>query len=58
MDQGVIGTIFTLVVFISFVGIVWYTFSKRKKNDYDEAANLVFADEQPSEKQNKQETQA
>ena len=45
MDQGVIGSIFTVIVFVSFIGIVIWAFSSRNKKKFDEAANLVFADE-------------
>ena len=45
MDQGVIGSIFTVIVFVSFIGIVLWAFSSRNKKNFDEAANLVFADE-------------
>ena len=45
MNQGVIGSIFTVIVFVSFIGIVFWAFSKRNKDSFDEAANLVFADE-------------
>jgi cytochrome c oxidase cbb3-type subunit 4 len=46
MDQGTIGTIFTLVVFISFIGVVWWAFSRRNTKRFEEAANLPFADEE------------
>ena len=36
----------TVVLLISFVGIVIWAYSKRRKRDFDEAANLPFADEQ------------
>jgi cytochrome c oxidase cbb3-type subunit 4 len=45
MDNGTVGTIFTLVVFISFVGVLVWAFSKKSKAGFDEAANLVFDDE-------------
>ncbi|QJR79300.1 cbb3-type cytochrome oxidase subunit 3 [Alteromonas pelagimontana] len=45
MDQGTIGSIFTVVVFLCFIGIVWWAFAGRNKKDFDEAANLPFADE-------------
>lgn len=35
----------TVVLLISFVGIVIWAYSKRRKSDFDEAANLPFADE-------------
>lgn len=57
MDQGIIGSIFTVIVFVAFAGIVWWAFSKRNKDRFDEAANLVFADEDKQESQkDKQES--
>ncbi|XOV81384.1 MAG: cbb3-type cytochrome oxidase subunit 3 [Aestuariibacter sp.] len=45
MDYGTVGSIFTVVVFVSFVGIVIWAFSAKRKSGFDEAANLVFDDE-------------
>ncbi|TDF42331.1 cbb3-type cytochrome c oxidase subunit 3 [Alteromonadaceae bacterium M269] len=45
MDSATSGTIYTLIVFISFIGVVLWAFSKRSKESFDEAANLVFDDE-------------
>lgn len=58
MDQGVIGSIFTVIVFVAFIGIVLWAFSSRNKAKFEEAANLVFADEDDNknEKDNKQES--
>ncbi|GGF57707.1 cbb3-type cytochrome oxidase subunit 3 [Alteromonas lipolytica] len=49
MDQGTVGSIFTVIVFVVFIGIVWWAFSSRNKKKFDEAANLVFADEDKEE---------
>ncbi len=49
MDQGTVGTIFTLVVFVCFIGVVLWAYSSRNKKKYDEAANLPFADEKQDE---------
>ncbi len=38
-------SIWTLILFISFIGIVFWAYSSRRKNDFEEAANLVFDDE-------------
>ncbi|MFC4699433.1 cbb3-type cytochrome oxidase subunit 3 [Glaciecola siphonariae] len=46
MDQGIIGSIFTVIVFVSFVGAIIWAFSSRNKKSFDEAANLPFADEE------------
>ena len=45
MDNGITGSIFTLVVFVSFIGVVLWAYSKKSKASFDEAANLVFDDE-------------
>jgi cytochrome c oxidase cbb3-type subunit 4 len=45
MDQSTVGSIFTVIVFVSFVGVIIWAFSGRNKKSFDEAANLPFADE-------------
>ncbi|GGW88668.1 cbb3-type cytochrome oxidase subunit 3 [Alteromonas halophila] len=46
MDQGIVGSIFTVIVFVCFIAVVCWAFSSRNKKKYDEAANLPFADEE------------
>lgn len=46
MDIGTIHSIWTVVLFVSFIGIVFWAYSKRQKASFEEAANLVFADEE------------
>ncbi|MBY6196714.1 cbb3-type cytochrome oxidase subunit 3 [Vibrio hangzhouensis] len=46
MDIGTIHSIWTIVLFASFIGIVWWAFGKSRKARFEEDANLVFADEQ------------
>ncbi|ENK2327420.1 cbb3-type cytochrome oxidase subunit 3 [Vibrio vulnificus] len=48
MDFGTIHSIYTVVLFVSFIGIVAWAYSKKRKESFDEAANLVFADEEKS----------
>ena len=45
MDYAITGTIFTLVVFVFFIGIVLWAYSKKSKVRFDEAQNLIFDDE-------------
>lgn len=45
MDIGTFRGITTLLVMIAFLGVVFWAYSKRRKNDFDEAKNLPFADE-------------
>jgi cytochrome c oxidase cbb3-type subunit 4 len=46
MDIGTIHSIWTVLLFTCFIGIVIWAYSKRRKPAFDEAANLVFADEE------------
>jgi cytochrome c oxidase cbb3-type subunit 4 len=39
-------SIWTVVIFISFFGVVWWAYGKNRKSRFEEDANLVFADEQ------------
>ena len=36
----------TAILMASFIGIVIWAYSKRRKKSFDEAANLPFADEE------------
>ncbi|MDF2180165.1 cbb3-type cytochrome c oxidase subunit 3 [Aliiglaciecola sp. CAU 1673] len=45
MDAVTINVVWTLAIFVSFIAIVLWAYSKRRKKDFDEAANLVFDDE-------------
>ncbi len=54
MDIGTIHSLWTIVLFGCFIGVVWWAYGKKRKSRFDEAANLIFADEEqktPSEKQ-------
>lgn len=51
MDYAVTGSIYTILVFVFFIGIVIWAFSKKSKAGFDEAANLVFDDEPQKVKQ-------
>jgi len=45
MDINTLRGISTLLVMIVFVGICLWAYSKNKKRDFDDAANLPFADD-------------
>lgn len=38
-------SLWTLILFVSFIGIVLWAYSHRRKVDFEQAANLVFADD-------------
>ncbi|MBA2779944.1 cbb3-type cytochrome oxidase subunit 3 [Billgrantia kenyensis] len=49
MDSGTFSGIITGLLIIAFAGITWWAYSRRRKPDFDEAANLPFAeDDQPA----------
>lgn len=46
MDTNDLRVVITVVLFISFLGIVFWSYSSRQKERFDEAANLPFADDE------------
>ena len=49
MDINDLRSLFTVVTFAMFIGIVWWTYSGRRKQAFEEAAMLPFADDEPME---------
>jgi cytochrome c oxidase cbb3-type subunit IV len=47
MDINDLRSIFTVLAFIAFMGIVWWAYSDRRKKTYDEAALLPLDDDSP-----------
>ncbi|CAM3181165.1 MULTISPECIES: CcoQ/FixQ family Cbb3-type cytochrome c oxidase assembly chaperone [Moritella] len=45
MDYGTFQGVYTLILMAIFIGIIVWAYSKRQKRSFNEAANLVFADE-------------
>ena len=54
MDIGTLRGIGTAVIFIAFIGVVLWAYSSRRKDSFDEAANLPFADDVPATKRDEQ----
>jgi cytochrome c oxidase cbb3-type subunit 4 len=46
MDAGLLRGLFTLFMFLAFLGIVLWAYSSRRKDDFDEAANLPLQDDE------------
>ncbi|MDC8757891.1 cbb3-type cytochrome oxidase subunit 3 [Janthinobacterium fluminis] len=38
-------SVMTVVSFITFIGILWWTFIARRSSDFDTAAQMPFADD-------------
>ncbi|PXX98479.1 cbb3-type cytochrome oxidase subunit 3 [Halomonas sp. LBP4] len=45
MDTGTFRGIITGLLILAFIGITAWAYSRRRKPDFDEAANLPFADD-------------
>lgn len=50
MEIGTVRGVITLFVMLAFLGLVYWAYSKRRKADFDEMAQLPFR-EYPSEKE-------
>ena len=44
MDINTLRGIATLLVFIGFIGICWWAYSRKRKARFDQAGELPFAD--------------
>ncbi len=42
MDINTLRSISTVAALVVFLGIVWWAWSRKRKNDFDEAARLPF----------------
>jgi cytochrome c oxidase cbb3-type subunit 4 len=45
MDINDLRSLFTVLAFATFIGIVWWAYSDRRKTAYEEAASLVLDDD-------------
>ncbi|WNO10200.1 cbb3-type cytochrome c oxidase subunit 3 [Teredinibacter sp. KSP-S5-2] len=45
MDLNTLRGLSTVFVMVAFAGICWWAFSPKRKNKFEDAANLPFADE-------------
>lgn len=48
MDINDLRSLFTVLAFACFIGIVAWAYSSRRKEAYDEAANLPLEDDPPA----------
>lgn len=45
MEHFSFHSLWTVVIFVSFIGIFIWAYSSRRKNEFDCAANLIFDDD-------------
>lgn len=53
MDINDFRSLATVMMFIAFISICLWAFSSKKKSSFDEAAQLVFADEENQDNKDK-----
>ncbi|MBV2129729.1 cbb3-type cytochrome oxidase subunit 3 [Arsukibacterium indicum] len=51
MEFATVHSVLTVILFVGFVAFVIWAYGKKRKKDFDEAANLVFDDEPESKEQ-------
>lgn len=49
MDINDLRTIMTVVAFLTFIGIVIWAYSSKRKKAFDEAARMALEDDEPTE---------
>ena len=42
MDSGIVSGIITIIFILVFIGIVWWAYSKRNKQRFEDASKLPF----------------
>ncbi|EQM66469.1 cytochrome oxidase [Aquipseudomonas alcaligenes OT 69] len=48
MDIQTLRGLGTILVFVAFIGVVLWAYNSKRKDSFDEAANLPFADDKPA----------
>ena len=51
MDIGTVRGLLTLVLFVAFVALVIWAYSKRRKAEFDELARMPLEDDPPAKDQ-------
>ena len=55
MEIGTLRGLGTILVFVAFIGVVLWAYSSKRKQSFDEAANLPFADDETDAKKRDEE---
>ena len=57
LDINTLRGLATLVLLVAFIGMCFWVYSSKRKKSYDEAANLPFADDDDTNKEEKSKRQ-
>lgn len=58
MDIGTLRGLGTILVFVAFVGVVIWAYNSKRKQSFDDAANLPFADETDIQKRDEKDSRS
>jgi cytochrome c oxidase cbb3-type subunit 4 len=50
MEQDVLRSIVTVLSFVTFLGIVFWAYSRRRKSGFDQAARSIFDEDEGNKK--------
>jgi cytochrome c oxidase cbb3-type subunit 4 len=56
MEYATIHSFFTVIIFVAFIGLLVWLFFIKRKPDFDDAANAVFADDKKPQQKQQQES--
>ncbi len=52
MDYGTFRGVYTIIMLIVVIGIIWWAYSRHNKSNFDDAANSIF--DEDKDKKDKQ----
>ncbi len=55
MEYATLHSIFTVIIFVAFIALLVWLFLLKRKPDFDEQANVIFADDDTKPKQKQQQ---
>jgi cytochrome c oxidase cbb3-type subunit 4 len=56
MDYATIHSFYTVIILVAFVALLVWVFLIKRKPDFDDAANAIFADEKKPQQKQQQES--
>jgi len=48
LDYGTWRGVYTILVLVLFIGVIWWAYGKRRSKQFDEAANSIFDESEDS----------
>ena len=55
MDASILQTVWTVIAFVFFVGVVLWAWSGKRKSNFDKAARMALDDDKPVKKEERRD---